>query len=160
MATHASPSLKKEHLEKLILDELIHIFANTYTLHIKTQSFHWNVTGPHFFSLHKMFEEQSRELAESIDSIAERLRILKVQIPGSFSQLIKLSSIKETKTVPTAKEMMKHLMHDNEILSHQTHMLRDIAQKAQDDASVELLIELKRAHEKAAWMLRSSLELG
>jgi len=37
-----------KHLSKLL--------ADTYSLYLKTHSFHWNITGPQFNSLHAMFE--------------------------------------------------------------------------------------------------------
>jgi starvation-inducible DNA-binding protein len=37
------------------------ILANTYLLYLKTQNFHWNVTGELFYSLHLMFEKQYEE---------------------------------------------------------------------------------------------------
>ena len=41
---------------KKITEGLSKLLAGTYTLYLKTQKFHWNVTGPFFESLHKMFE--------------------------------------------------------------------------------------------------------
>ncbi|NER49444.1 MAG: DNA starvation/stationary phase protection protein, partial [Symploca sp. SIO1A3] len=41
-----------------IVDGLSRLLADTYTLYLKTHSFHWNVTGPMFNSLHLMFEQQ------------------------------------------------------------------------------------------------------
>jgi len=59
---------------KQIANGLSKLLADTYTLYLKTHNFHWNVTGPMFQSLHVMFEQQYRELAEAVDSIAERIR--------------------------------------------------------------------------------------
>jgi starvation-inducible DNA-binding protein len=56
-----------------IAEGLSRFLADTYTLYLKTHNFHWNVTGPMFETLHKMFEEQYRELAEAVDQIAEEL---------------------------------------------------------------------------------------
>ena len=39
------------------------LLADTYSLYLKTHSFHWNVTGPMFQTLHLMFETQYNELA-------------------------------------------------------------------------------------------------
>ena len=61
---------------KQIANGLSKVLADTYTLYLKTHNFHWNVTGPMFQSLHVMFEQQYRELAEAVDSIAERIRAL------------------------------------------------------------------------------------
>ena len=56
---------------KAVADGLSQLLADTYTLYLKTQNFHWNVTGPQFRALHSMFEEQYTELAGAVDSIAE-----------------------------------------------------------------------------------------
>ena len=35
-----------------IAEGLSRVLADTYTLYLTTHNFHWNVTGPHFNSLH------------------------------------------------------------------------------------------------------------
>ena len=60
------------------------LLADSYLLYLKTQSFHWNVTGPHFHSLHEQFEDMYTELVQAIDAIAERIRALGFPAPGSF----------------------------------------------------------------------------
>ena len=54
-----------------VVDDLARLLADTFTLYVKTHGYHWNVTGPHFRSLHLMFEEQYTELAAAVDEIAE-----------------------------------------------------------------------------------------
>src|SRR5437867_362012 len=93
-------STKNHHMQK-VADELTHLLADTYTLYLKTQNFHWNVTGPNFHSLHLMFEEQYKELADAVDLIAERIRALKSTTPASFSHFLKLTSLKEENNVPS-----------------------------------------------------------
>ena len=61
---------------KAIASGLSHLLADTYTLYLKTHSFHWNVSGPMFNSLHSMFMVQYNELWLSMDEIAERIRAL------------------------------------------------------------------------------------
>jgi starvation-inducible DNA-binding protein len=63
-----------KHLSKLL--------ADTYSLYLKTHSFHWNVTGPQFNSLHAMFETQYNELWLAADEVAERIRALDVFAPA------------------------------------------------------------------------------
>ena len=43
---------------KTIAEGLSRLLADTYTLYLKTQNFHWNVTGPMFQTLHLMFYTQ------------------------------------------------------------------------------------------------------
>lgn len=52
---------------KPVTDALKAILADTYTLQIKTQNYHWNVEGTHFRSLHLLFEEQYNELFAAVD---------------------------------------------------------------------------------------------
>src|SRR3989338_10258003 len=87
-----------------IAEGLSHLLADTYTLYLKTHNFHWNVTGPMFNTLHLMFEGQYTELALAVDLIAERIRALGVQAPGSYAQFGKLTSIKESTDAPEAME--------------------------------------------------------
>nr|MBP8795013.1 DNA starvation/stationary phase protection protein [Brachymonas sp.] len=46
---------------KKIADGLSALLADSYTLYLMTHNFHWNVTGPHFNSLHAMFMQQYTE---------------------------------------------------------------------------------------------------
>lgn len=140
-----------------IAEHLSHLLANTYTLYLKTQNFHWNVTGPHFHSLHKMFEEQYQELANSIDEIAERIRALGKPAPGSFSEFLKLSYIKDAAGSANANDMVKKLLADHErIIEYIAEVFPDV-EEAQDEATVDLLNKRTESHEKTAWMLRSSV---
>jgi starvation-inducible DNA-binding protein len=148
---------KNNHAQK-IADELLHFLADTYTLYLKTQNFHWNVTGPNFHSLHQMFEEQYNELAEAVDLIAERIRALKCSVPASFAQFMKLTSLKEETTIPSTKDMLKHLMKDHETIVHHAYIILSKAEKVNDQGTMDMLVERMRAHEKTAWMLRSCLE--
>jgi starvation-inducible DNA-binding protein len=156
MAVSALPS--KGHHNNKVGDELTHFLADTYLLYLKTQNFHWNVTGPHFQPLHTLFESQYKELADAIDEIAERIRALKCHTPASFSHFQKLSSLKEENGVPTAKEMLKQLTKDHEMVVHHAYIILVKVQKAHDEATADLLIQRIRSHEKHAWMLRSNLE--
>ena len=54
-----------------IAGELGHLLADSYTLYLKTQNYHWNVTGPMFRALHLMFEEQYIELAGRVHDTAD-----------------------------------------------------------------------------------------
>ncbi len=90
------------------------LLADTYSLYLKTHCFHWNVTGPHFSSLHVMFETQYNELWTAADKIAERIRALGIMAPGSYSQFGKLTSIKEESGVPGWKNMIEQLVEGHD----------------------------------------------
>jgi len=132
--------------------------ATTYSLYIKTQNFHWNVTGPNFSTLHLFFEQQYEELAEAIDVIAEHIRALGYTTPASFSEYQKFSKIKDSIDKKNADTMLRELASDHSLLIEYIRELLKLTQTHDDDASQDLLAGRLRAHEKHAWMLQSFLE--
>ena len=141
-----------------VAESLSRALADTYTLYLKTQNFHWNVTGPQFRTLHLMFEEQYTDLAEAVDEIAERIRALGAVAPGSFSQFSKLSSIQEATTVPSAQDMIRQLVSDNEAADCTLRETANIAEEVNDIVTADLVTQRMAVHEKAAWMMRSVFE--
>lgn len=137
---------------------LSHLLADSYTLYLKTHNFHWNVSGPMFRTLHLMFEEQYTELALAVDVIAERIRSLGFPAPGTYKQFVDLSSIKEDQGVPEAKDMIRLLLEGQEAVVRTARSLYHVADKADDEATADLLTQRIQTHEKTAWMLRSLLE--
>lgn len=142
---------------KEIVQGLSRLLADTYSLYLKTHYFHWNVTGSLFHSLHQMFEEQYTELAMAVDTIAERIRSLGYFAPGSYSEFAELSSIKETREVPSAEDMVRLLTQGNEAVVRTARTALPAAERGDDESTKDLLAERLRVHEKTAWMLRSIL---
>ncbi len=138
-----------------IQEGLSRLLADTYTLYLKTHNYHWNVTGPHFRSLHLMFEEQYTELAAAVDLIAERLRALGAWAPGSYSEYARLATVKEASGTPTAEEMVADLAADQATVVRTARDVFPHADDAFDEATADLLTQRMQVHEKTAWMLRS-----
>jgi starvation-inducible DNA-binding protein len=144
--------------KKAVLEALERLLADSYTLYLKTHSYHWNVTGPMFTTLHTLFETQYTELALAVDEIAERIRALGYPAPGSYSQFMERASIKEDTGVPGATYMIQNLVADYQSVVNSARKLVRAAESAGDDASVDLGVRRIEVHEKGAWMLRSHLE--
>ena len=134
------------------------VLADSYTLYLKTHNYHWNVTGPLFNTLHLMFETQYTELATAVDEIAERIRALGVPAPGSYKAFTSLTEIEEETDVPSAEEMIRQLVIGQETVVRTARQVFEIADKANDEPTADLLTQRMQLHEKNAWMLRSMLE--
>jgi starvation-inducible DNA-binding protein len=161
MTTKAGSSIDigiGEAKRKEIAAGLAAVMADTYTLYLKTHSFHWNVTGPMFETLHLMFERQYTELWAAVDVIAERIRSLGVPAPGTYAEFSRLTSIQEAQGVPAADDMIRDLVEGHETVSRTARMLAPAAEQANDQATLDLLTQRMNSHEKTAWMLRSLLE--
>jgi starvation-inducible DNA-binding protein len=142
---------------KPVTEALKTVLADSYTLYLKTQFFHWNVTGPHFRSLHLLFEEQYTDLQTAVDDIAERIRTLGEVAPGSFKAYGKLSGITEAESVPAAADMVKALAGDQDVILASLQKALEAAQKAGDEATIGMVTDRITIHEKNRWMLKSSM---
>ncbi len=138
-----------------VANELSKLLADSYTLYLKSHNFHWNVEGPMFQTLHVMFEEHYTELAEAVDAIAERIRSLGHRAPGSYTEFADLTSIPESKSVPSAKDMVAQAVEGHEAVVRTARSVLQVAGKAGDQATEDLATQRLQIHEKTAWMLRS-----
>lgn len=134
------------------------LLADSYTLYLKTHNFHWNVTGPMFSTLHTLFETHYTEMALAVDEIAERIRALGINAPGSYKQFAELTSIEEETGTPNAEEMIKQLIQGQETVARTARSIFPLVDEANDEPSADLLTQRMQVHEKNAWMLRSLLE--
>ena len=141
-----------------IVKGLSRLLADSYTLYLMTHNFHWNVTGPQFNSLHLMFMDQYTEQWNALDQIAERIRALGHPAPGTYKEFVELASIAEVEGVPSADEMIRHLVAAQESTARTARKLFPVVDAANDQPTADLLTQRLEVHEKTAWMLRSLLE--
>lgn len=140
-----------------VAQELTKVLADSFAVYLKTHGYHWNVRGPEFFSFHNLLEQQYRDIWNALDEIAERIRALGVVAPQSFSGFGNLTSIKDGDPDRDAIPMLKELLADHDTLIATARAAFEVADKAGDEASADLLTQRLAAHEKFAWMLRSTL---
>ncbi|MEJ2159933.1 MAG: DNA starvation/stationary phase protection protein [Chromatiales bacterium] len=141
-----------------IANGLSRLLADSYTLYLKTHNFHWNVTGPMFMTLHRMFEEQYSELALAVDEIAERIRALGHPAPGSYGEFQALTSIQDDAGTLDAQAMIAALVTAQETVARTAREVFPVVEAAADEPSADLLTQRMQVHEKNAWMLRSLIE--
>jgi starvation-inducible DNA-binding protein len=157
MTTEAKPHIGINDADrKQITQGLSHLLADTYTLYVMTQGYHWNVTGPTFHSLHEMFEEQYIQLREAADVVAERIRGLGETAPGSFAEFLELGTIEDNQQPADPMAMVESLATGHETIIRVARPLVDLADKAGDVATADLVTERIREHEHVAWMLRAT----
>ncbi len=142
-----------------IAEGLSRVLADTYTLYLTTHNFHWNVTGPHFNSLHAMFMGQYTELWNSTDVIAERIRALGHYAPGSYAEFSNIATVPDVpQQPPKAMEMVRILVKGHETVSRIAREFIPVAEEAGDDPTADMLTARCTVHDQTAWMLRSLLE--
>lgn len=135
---------------------LAQLLSETYTLYLKTHKYHWNVTGPMFQTLHLMFEQHYNDLALAVDEIAERIRVMGVKAPGSYTEFAELSAVKDDpRQDVNATAMIENLLGDHEQVVRTAKSILPILDGANDEGTNSLLGARIEFHEKTAWMLKS-----
>jgi starvation-inducible DNA-binding protein len=142
----------------MLATALTKLLADTYTLYMQTQNFHWNVRGASFLSLHLMFETQYNELSDAVDVMAERLRALGKITPGTYDEFAKLARCKQIKGNVSADLMIKHLIKQHKIIVETAKIVCDNSVLEHDEASLDLATSRIAIHEKFLWMLSSLIQ--
>ncbi|MHA7872766.1 MAG: Dps family protein [Hyphococcus sp.] len=131
------------------------VLASSYVLYHKTHAFHWNITGPLFYSVHKLTDEQYQDLAAAIDDIAERIRAIGFTTPVGLTTYINESVVDDATDLPNAGDMIKQLARDHQATAKQLREAVIEAEKVEDVYTADLLTARIGAHEEAAWMLNA-----
>ncbi len=132
-------------------------FADTYTIFLKTQNYHWNMIGENFFSFHILLQKQYEDIFEAIDEIAERIRAIGFPAPATFEKLLELTQIPSDKKPLSQNQMVKNLILSHESIAKEGKSLIHFSQNLKDDVTADMVIKRLAFHEKAAWLLRSHL---
>jgi starvation-inducible DNA-binding protein len=143
-----------------VIDLLNRDLADAYLLLVKTKKFHWDVVGPQFMTLHKLWEEQYNTLTETIDEIAERIRTLGGYPLGTMKGFLECASLKEHPgDVPMATDMVAILVQDHEqVVRNMREHIDSCGENYHDQGTADFLTGLMEGHEEMAWMLRSFIE--
>lgn len=135
------------------------LLADEYVLYTKTRNAHWNIQGMEFYDLHKFFEEQYEVLAEMIDEIAERVRMLGHYALGTMKDFLAITRMTEANyEFSNQKQILQTLLEDHETIIRTLRRDADLAtNQYQDLGTADFLTGLMEKHEKMAWMLRAHI---
>lgn len=132
--------------------------ADSYALFLKTKNFHWHVNGPHFRDYHLMLDEHAQEIMGITDMVAERVRKNGGRTLTSIGSIAKTQRIADNddETVP-AEAMLEELRKDNLALAERLKDMKDLCEKARDNATDGLIDDWTDQAEERAWFLAETL---
>ena len=142
---------------KEIAEGVANILADAYRLLVNTQGLHWNAEGPMFYSLHKLTEDHYRELFDSVDVLAERIRALGLPAPQSIKELSERSVIADLPDNAELEGRIGRLVEDYEQAARRAAELIEIAESNKDVKTADMLTERIGVYEENAWMLRATI---
>jgi starvation-inducible DNA-binding protein len=136
------------------------LLADEFVLYTKTRNAHWNVEGPDFHTMHLFFESQYTDLAEVMDSVAERIRSLGHYAPATLKSFLELTHLTEKSSHSnTGAGFLAELLEDHEsIIILLRGYITLFEEKYHDLGTSDYVTGLMETHEKLAWMLRAHLK--
>ena len=135
---------------------LTNAVADTYRLLINTQTLHWNVQGPLFYSVHMITESQYEDLFKAIDVLAERARILGFPVQDVLKRVAPKSDSDFLNVNAQLKDQIASLAKSNEQIANQFRAIAERASQIGDVRTADLLSERVGIHEENAWMLKAT----
>ena len=133
------------------------LLADYQLFYMNTRGLHWNIKGENFFELHLKFEELYNNLVLKIDEIAERILTLGGTPVHSYSDYLKLSSVKEAKNISKGIEGVELIVDSfQKVILKQREILK-ISGDAYDEGTNALMSDYIREQEKLIWMYNSYL---
>jgi len=130
------------------------ILADMFALYIKTKTFHWHVSGPHFRDYHLLLDEQSDQIFAATDAIAERVRKIGATTLRSIGHIARLQRIADNEEgyVPP-EDMLTELLDDNRQLIVSFRLAHALCDEGGDVASASLIENWIDEAEQRAWFL-------
>jgi starvation-inducible DNA-binding protein len=120
---------------------------------------HWNVKGPHFYSLHLLFDKLAEDAEGQADELAERCAALGGTAHGTAHE-----AAKNTYLAPYPLDLSDGMGHVAALADAQAaygRALRSAIEKANaagDADTADLFTQLSREADKGLWMLEAHLQ--
>jgi len=150
---HAPTDLDRQ-ATKNIAGAMNAILADTFALYIKTKSFHWHLSGPHFRDYHLLFDEQAEQIFAMTDSIAERVRKIGESTIRSIGQIARERRILDNDAEYVEPEdMIEELMEDNKALTGRLREAHNVCEEGRDVATASLIEVWIDETERRVWFL-------
>lgn len=131
------------------------------TLHVyysNLRGFHWHVEGKSFFTFHEELEKMYDAEAERIDEVAERILQLGGVPVRLYSEIEKLSEIKQSEIITCSSEISKNLLETVAVLLRMEREIFAFASDNNDDVTAGMMSEYIAGQEKLVWMLTAFLK--
>jgi starvation-inducible DNA-binding protein len=133
------------------------LLANLQVFYTNAKGFHRQIKGEHFFELHEKFEQIAANTLLKIDEVAERILTLGFNPHHSFSDYLKVASIRESETIENGKKAVSVILEGLGILLLLEKRLVILSAESNDEGTSALLNHYVREQEKIAWMYSSYL---
>jgi starvation-inducible DNA-binding protein len=139
-----------EHLQRQV--------ANALVLYLNYKHYHWQTYGPMFRDLHLLFDELAKEVLDTVDEFAERVRMIGQDPIASPQEMLTAASVKVAARGQTMREMIQEADLNLLTVIKEIRAAVRAADEHDDPGTVDLFSKFVQIHEKHEWWLRDILE--
>ena len=133
--------------------------ADAVDLQSQTKQAHWNVKGPHFIGLHKLFDEIYEDVGEYVDLIAERIAQLGGTAEGTVRVAAARSRLEEYPLdIAEGSAHVEALSKALSTFGHEVRMAIDEAEELDDADTSDMFTEISRGTDKWLWMVEAHMQ--
>ncbi len=133
--------------------------ADLFDLMSQTKFAHWNVKGPNFIALHKLFDELAEQVEGHVDEVAERATALGGVATGTALQAAESSRVPEFPSgVHKGQEVVAVLADRFATVGTSVREAIDEADELDDKATADLFTGIARDLDQSLYVLESHLQ--
>jgi len=130
--------------------------ADCIDLQAQCKQAHWNVKGPTFIALHKLFDEINEDVEEYVDLIAERIVQLGGIAEGTVGVVAERSTLIDYPlTLSTGAEHVAALSDALAAFGRAARMGIEEMNDLEDADSADILTEISRGVDKWLWFVEA-----
>jgi starvation-inducible DNA-binding protein len=133
--------------------------ADLIDLRTQAKVAHWNVKGPQFAELHKLFDDIAESVDEYADLVAERAAQLGGIVRGTARQVAASTELEEYSATGGMEEHVAAIADSLAAVGSSVRALIDETSNAGDQGTADVFTELSRGIDKWLWMVEAHLQV-
>jgi starvation-inducible DNA-binding protein len=145
------PEATRERVAELLNKRL----ADCIDLQTQCKQAHWNVKGPSFIALHKLFDDVNEDVEEYVDLIAERVVQLGGVAQGTARMVAGRTTLQEYPLVADGEAHVDALSSALAAFGGVTRKAIDQVDELGDADTVDILTEISRGTDKWLWFVEA-----
>jgi starvation-inducible DNA-binding protein len=138
-------------------NQLSKTFSTNFMLYWTAHVAHVNTVGRHFVGDHELLGEIYEDAQDNIDTLAEFMRILGLDMPTKLESVIATSEIDDSRRVLAADQYISQVYSAIETMIECYTSLYDACEQDRQLALSNYVQDRLLVHQKQCWKLRSIL---
>ena len=128
------------------------LLADVFALYVKTQNFHWHISGRHFRDDHLLLDGRATQVFAMTDTIAERARKLGGTTIHSIGDIARYQRLdNNSKDDVSALEITAEPRDDNQQLTRSLRATHEVCDRHKDVATASLIEVWLDESERRTW---------